>query len=365
MKITFVLPYAGLSGGIRVVAIYARLLRDRGHTVYILSNARKFSIRDTLKTLIRCRKLVFGLKKHGSSHLDTEDPFWITVNRAGPIKNKDVPDSDIVIATWWKTAEWVSRLSPAKGRKIYFCQGFETHHEKYKKRAEATYYLPMTQICVSRWVCESINNLTGRNDQKLVLNGISLESFFPAPGVKRDLHCFGFLFSEARIKGVDIIIEALNKAKAINPNISSVAFGSSFPSESTNIPPWIEFYKDPPAEVICQIYSRCNAWLFGSREEGFGLPILEAMACKTPVIATPAGAARDLISDDYGSLIPYEDPDAMAQQIIKFSRMSLECWEQKSNAAYRAAQKHNWESSVSRFESILLKVKEDTVYEGS
>ena len=37
MKITFILPHAGLSGGIRVVAIYADRLKKRGHNVTVVS----------------------------------------------------------------------------------------------------------------------------------------------------------------------------------------------------------------------------------------------------------------------------------------------------------------------------------------
>jgi hypothetical protein len=37
MKITFILPYAGLSGGVRVVAIYAAKLQQRGHQVQAVS----------------------------------------------------------------------------------------------------------------------------------------------------------------------------------------------------------------------------------------------------------------------------------------------------------------------------------------
>jgi hypothetical protein len=42
MRIIFVLPYAGLQGGIRVIAIYAERLRRRGHTVTIISHPRSF-----------------------------------------------------------------------------------------------------------------------------------------------------------------------------------------------------------------------------------------------------------------------------------------------------------------------------------
>ena len=64
----------------------------------------------------------------------------------------DLPDADIVIATWWETAEWVNALSPAKGRKVYFIQ----HHEVFSylpvERSRATYRLPLHKIVISRWL---------------------------------------------------------------------------------------------------------------------------------------------------------------------------------------------------------------------
>jgi hypothetical protein len=37
MKITFILPTAGLSGGVRFLAIYAQKLQQRGHDVFVIS----------------------------------------------------------------------------------------------------------------------------------------------------------------------------------------------------------------------------------------------------------------------------------------------------------------------------------------
>ncbi|MFZ3585099.1 hypothetical protein ACOI1H_23630, partial [Loktanella sp. DJP18] len=34
----------------------------------------------------------------------------------------DLPDSDVIIATWWETAEWVAALPSIKGRKFYLLQ---------------------------------------------------------------------------------------------------------------------------------------------------------------------------------------------------------------------------------------------------
>jgi hypothetical protein len=53
MRISFVLPYVGMAGGIRVLAIYAERLHRRGHQVEVVSlpPARR-SIRSKLKSLM-------------------------------------------------------------------------------------------------------------------------------------------------------------------------------------------------------------------------------------------------------------------------------------------------------------------------
>ena len=354
MKITFLLPYAGMHGGIRVVAIYAQLLRDRGHQITVISVAKnRLSLRHKLRQVISKKTWLPIENEQGGTYFEKDDPSWIVLSHAGPITENDVPDSDVIIATWWKTAEWAHRLGPSKGIKVYFCQGYETHDIKYRKRVEATYFLPIKKICVSEWVRKKIEHLTGLDDQETLQNGVDLKQFYCSTKVVRDRRCFGFLFSDEATKGSDIIIEALELAKAQNPLIKAIAFGSSRPSKRIELPSWIEFYENPPQEFIREIYSRCTAWIFGSRAEGFGLPILEAMACKTPVIATRAGAAPDLVLGSCGYLIPVEDPVEMANKIIEVSKLNSVAWAQKSRAAYEVACHNDWESSCSRLVDIL------------
>ena len=50
MRVTFVLPHAGLQGGVRVVAIYAEQLKRRGHEVFVISTPRRISIRERMKS---------------------------------------------------------------------------------------------------------------------------------------------------------------------------------------------------------------------------------------------------------------------------------------------------------------------------
>ncbi|HUT37248.1 MAG TPA: glycosyltransferase family 4 protein [Planctomycetota bacterium] len=55
--------------------------------------------------------------------------------------------------------------------------------------------------------------------------------------------------------------------------------------------------------------------------EGLGLDVLEAMACRKPVVATGAGPAFSLISDgETGLLAPKKDPAAIAEKVIRLLR---------------------------------------------
>ena len=53
MRITFVLPEANLSGGVRVVATYAELLKKRGHEVVVVSVPHyELRFRDRVRALV-------------------------------------------------------------------------------------------------------------------------------------------------------------------------------------------------------------------------------------------------------------------------------------------------------------------------
>src|SRR4051794_36564365 len=144
MRITFVLPDVNLGGGTRVLAIYADRLTRRGHKVVVVGTPMP---RPTLS--LRARWL---LKGHGwpryqrctASHFDgVEGVDLRLVDRRRPITDADVPDADVVIATWWETAEWVANLSDRKGSKAYFVQHYEAFPHLPAKRVEATWRLPL------------------------------------------------------------------------------------------------------------------------------------------------------------------------------------------------------------------------------
>jgi glycosyltransferase involved in cell wall biosynthesis len=52
-----------------------------------------------------------------------------------------------------------------------------------------------------------------------------------------------------------------------------------------------------------------------SRDEGFGLPVLEAMACDVPVVCSDVPALRE-ISGGHASLVPFGDVEAMGTALM-------------------------------------------------
>ncbi|MCB0881102.1 MAG: glycosyltransferase family 4 protein [Thermoleophilia bacterium] len=67
-------------------------------------------------------------------------------------------------------------------------------------------------------------------------------------------------------------------------------------------------------EELSQLYSEASCFVFPSRYEGFGLPLLEAMACGTPVIAANVGAMPEVVGDA-GLLVDPDDEASIASAI--------------------------------------------------
>ena len=65
---------------------------------------------------------------------------------------------------------------------------------------------------------------------------------------------------------------------------------------------------------LVRLYRSATALVFPSRYEGFGLPVIEAFACDTPVVASTAPAVRE-VAGDAALLVDPDDVDGLANAI--------------------------------------------------
>ncbi|MDF0673220.1 MAG: glycosyltransferase family 4 protein [Nitrospira sp.] len=265
----------------------------------------------------------------------------------------DVPDADVVVATYYRTAEGVQRLSPAKGAKALFLQGYETENIKPSLESD-TWHMPMHKIVVSRWLVDLAREEFGDNIVSYVPNGVDLNQFHAASRWKMPVPTVGVLHHNSPVKGVGISIKVLQLVAREIPSLRVVSFGAEHPSLRLRLPRFAEFHYRPPQERLRELYAQCDVWLSASILEGFCLPLLEAMACRCPVVSTRAGGPIDLIEEGLnGYLVDVNDVHALADRVLRVLRLQPEEWRKMSDAAYNTARSFTWDDATDRFEQAL------------
>jgi len=175
----------------------------------------------------------------------------------------------------------------------------------------------------------------------------------------------GQLNKESRHKGLDFLIEAI---KLINDmkNLKLIVVGDGN---------YINYYKNKVKsykltnKIIFTGYIEANnlpKYYKGSdvvvlpsynRAEGFGMVLIEAQACGTPVIGTTVGGIPYVIVDgETGLLVPPRDPKALAKAIIHI--LSDENLLKKmGQAGYERVKKEfTWEKSTEFFLEVIKEV---------
>jgi glycosyltransferase involved in cell wall biosynthesis len=264
---------------------------------------------------------------------------------------KSLPEADAVIATWWETVEAVNQAPPSKGRKFHLLQGHEVFPYLPARSADV-HRLPFHKIAVSGWLMNLMRENYGSTDVSLVVNPVDTDRFGWVERQRAQVPTVGTVFGVTPVKNSAMAFEAVRLAREQIPDLRLVAFGAdALPSDFQSLP-FVEYHERPAQEAIPDVYRSADFWLFTSTEEGFGLPILEAMAVGTPVIATPAGAAPDLVTEKTGALVSL-DPAEMARAIVRLFSEPEEKWFEMSRESRSTAEAHDVESAVSEFEAIV------------
>jgi glycosyltransferase involved in cell wall biosynthesis len=237
--------------------------------------------------------------------------------------------------------------------KAYFVQDYGGNAGQPIAEVARTWRLPLHKIVISRWLANLVRDHCGDMRIDYVPNAVDHEQFHASPRGKQAHPTVGFLYNPAPQKGCDIILEAIRLVRRSVPDLRVIAYGPDHPHDALPVPRWVDYRHFPADHELRNIYGACDAWLFASRSEGFGLPILEAMACRTPVIGTPAGAAPDLLASGGGLLVRGNDANAMANAIAQIAAMPEPQWKAMSESAHETAAAYTWDEATSLYEAAL------------
>ena len=165
-------------------------------------------------------------------------------------------------------------------------------------------------------------------------------------------------------KGLDYLVSIMKKASGIYPDAELIVVGDGPDREALE-----KLIADNALEKnvklvgqssdVKQYYQESNVVLVPSRWEGFGVVLLEAMACGTPVVAYENKGPNEIISNDFdGILIKQYDVNEFSDAIIKLLD-DAEYWEKISKNAYQRACEFSTEKTVERFIKYITQNKEE------
>jgi glycosyltransferase involved in cell wall biosynthesis len=308
MKITFVLPFVNLTGGVRAMLDYANWLHDAGHQVTVVYPAWPYRFHWTQ----RQRWIEFRKQRTGAAAVP-----WMNVKcallRTPIIRDWFLPRADVVIATAWPTAHDVARLSESRGRKVHVVM----HHERGtgpEPRIRATYARPFYRIALSMQIGRELHQQFGCAIDDVVPAAVDARTFFPDG--ERETASVLFLYHPDPRKGGDEGIAALARLRGRLRGVRMRVAGTVQPS--CPWPDWLPFEFHPTDAALRRAYSVSTVFLYPSRYEGFGLPPLEAMACGCPVITTATGAIGEYCSDRHNALlVGIGDVDGMVDRLAE------------------------------------------------
>lgn len=152
-------------------------------------------------------------------------------------------------------------------------------------------------ICISEHTRKDVVELAGISEEKTTVVHLGC-SFSCLASTRREKSLFSspyllYVGTRGRVKNFNRALRAYAQSKKLSSDLSLLCFGGgSFTSEELLLAKklglsagqLIHFFGDD--QMLANIYTNAVAMIYPSLYEGFGLPILEAMACDCPVLCS-------------------------------------------------------------------------------
>ena len=175
-------------------------------------------------------------------------------------------------------------------------------------------------IAVSNSIQENVTSLVGSVEVDVLYSGVDTDVYYPDPEHQWDKEVL-YVGRLVENKGIRTLINSFERVLCSHPSAELRIVGPG-PLEdqlksrcsTLDISESVQFkgYVDDVASEMRQV----DVFCLPSLSEGLPLTVLEAMASKLPVIATPVGGIPEVISHgENGILVPKNEPDDLGLQI--------------------------------------------------
>ncbi len=153
-------------------------------------------------------------------------------------------------------------------------------------------------------------------------------------------------------------VETLVRAAALLPRHELHLMSRVSPADRDRLlalagPARLVFHDGATDEAYRRLLRRATALVSASRDEGFGIPLVEAMALGTPVVVSDIPVFRE-VGGDAGTYLDPDDPQGFARAVLALDDDAE--WDRRSAAAREQAARFDWAESAAVLARVLMQV---------
>ena len=194
----------------------------------------------------------------------------------------------------------------------------------------------------------------------VINNGLDAQEFCPIPNsIRNKNRLITTASADVPLKGLDYSLKALKLLKKDNPKMHLVVIGNYKKNGHTErlikklgIEQDVIFKKNISKDEIKKLYSSSSIAIVSSLYEGFGYPVIEAMSCEVPIIATNVSSIPELVSD-FGTLIEPKNENQLKRSIIKVMQNYDHFKDIAIKGRQHVIETFNWSKITSEYEKII------------
>jgi len=157
----------------------------------------------------------------------------------------------------------------------------------------------------------------------VIPNGVNTRDIADAPaeGPSSDIIYVGRLLVHKRL---DLLLEAVAELRGRHPKLSCLIIGSGPERERLRkltatlmLEDHVTFTGEVPEDNVYGFLKKSKVFVLPSLREGFGMSVLEALACGVPavVVRAPYSAAHEIVADGVNGIVAEPSPRSLAEAI--------------------------------------------------
>ncbi len=224
-------------------------------------------------------------------------------------------------------------------------------------------------VAPSKAFLQDFINLFPNHNKKgyFIHNGVSIDEINSSSNKndivdgKKYLLCIA---AHNKKKGIDILIHAFSQLKARNSSLHLFLVGDGPLRhkheelvKALGLQDWINFLGERGRSDVVKLLYGCEFLVLPSRSEPFGIVIIEAMACRKPVVATSVGGISEIIENGKsGILVEPDNPNSLCKAISSILEDEDYKARLAANGYARVCSNFLWQHTGKKYETLFSKL---------